>query len=163
MTILDPFGSLRAIIDQRIDPFAALVLGRLRRIQRKVRSRQAAFHHLDVMHRHANLGRDHLTQLMLVQGLARGLGLSLKACLYAAHVEEQRFLRGRRAGAHHRPVAHDVVLNARLDPPDGIGGKAHPAVGVEFVGSFHQAQSGLLDQIIHRRAIALELTRHRDS
>ena len=33
----------------------------------------------------------------------------IKACLYTAHIEEQRFLRGRRAGAHHRPVAHDVI------------------------------------------------------
>ena len=55
-------------------------------------------------------------------------------------VEEERFLRRRRARAYHRPVAHDVVLNRRLDPPDGISRETHTAIRVELVGGLHQAK-----------------------
>jgi hypothetical protein len=63
---------------------------------------------------------------------------------------------------HHRPVAHHVVLDRRLDPPDGIGREAHAPVGVELVRGLHQTQRRFLDQVVHRRAIAAELARHRD-
>jgi hypothetical protein len=74
MVVLDDLGGLRAVILQRVDPLAAFILDRLRGVERVIRARQAAFHHLHVMQRHADLGGDHLAQLVPVERLApRGI------------------------------------------------------------------------------------------
>ena len=99
---------------------------------------------------------------MSVKRLAALSGLALQLGLHPAQVEEQRFLRRGRPGPHHRPVAHHIILDTRLDPPDRIGGKPNPPVRVKLVRRFHQPKAGFLDQIVHRRAIAAELCRHRD-
>ena len=79
----------------------AILVGGLRRVQREVRTRKPALHHLDVMHRHADFGRDHLAQLVLVQHLAALRCLAFQFGLDPAQVEEQRLLAGRRPGPHH--------------------------------------------------------------
>ncbi len=99
---------------------------------------------------------------MLVQRLAPLGGFALQLGLDPAQVEEQRLLAGGGPGAHHRPVAHHIVLDRGLDPPHGISRKPHAPIGVELVGRLHQAQARLLDQVVHRRAVAAELRCHAD-
>ena len=49
--VLDRLGGLPAFILERVDPFATLILGGLRGVQRIVGPRKAALHHLDVVER----------------------------------------------------------------------------------------------------------------
>ena len=147
---------------QRIDPFAAFLIARLRRVEREVGAGKPPLHHLDIGQRHADQLGHAQAHLRAIERDATGIRLALDLSLNAAQVEEQRLLRRGRAGAHHRPVAHHKFLDRGLDPPHRIGRKTHPAIGVELVGSLHQAKARLLDQIAHRCAVAAELGGHRD-
>jgi len=79
-----------------------------------------------------------------------------------AQVEEQGFLRGGRAAAHDRPVAQDVILDRRPDPPRRVGGEAHVPLRLEPGGGFHQADMPLLNEVGHRQAIVTKTPRQGD-
>ena len=87
---------------------------------------------------------------------AVALGDALDAGAQAAQVEEQRLLGGGGAGADDGPVAQDVVLHGRADPPGRVGGKAHLAVRLEAAGRLHQSDVALLNEIAHGQAVVAE-------
>lgn len=80
------------VIGQGVDPFAAFILARLLRIERKIRPRQAPVHHIDITQRHTKLHRDFLVQLVAIKALTLGGRLALEPRLNAAHIEKQRLL-----------------------------------------------------------------------
>ncbi len=79
-----------------------------------------------------------------------------------AQVEEQALFRGGGADPHDGPVAQDVVLYRRADPPDGVGGKPHLAIWIETLGGLQEAQITLLDQVRGRKTVTAELAGEAD-
>ena len=145
-----------ALVRQKILPLV-LALGADRRVQRLIGARQADLHRLDVGEVDRELLRDQGAAAIVQRAAA-----VLDARPQPAQVEEQRLLRRRGAGAHHRPVAQDVVLHRRADPPGGVGRKAHLALGLEARRRLHQADRTLLHQIAHRQAVVAKPGRGAD-
>ena len=85
-------GGLYAVILQRLDPLATVLIGLLHRVQRKVRAGQPPFHHLDIRQRYTQGLGDAPTQRDLVQPFGPIGGLALQFRLHPPKVEEQRLL-----------------------------------------------------------------------
>ena len=80
----------------------------------------------------------------------------------APEVEEEGFMRGGRAGAHNRPVAEDVVLNGRANPPGRISREADTALRFEASRCLHQADIAFLDKVAIGKTVVAETRRKRD-
>ena len=142
----------RALVGQEILPVLVRPVGD-GGVQRLVAGRQPHLHRLHIGDVDLQLLGDPGASL-LRQPLA--LGRVLDAGAQAAQVEEEGFLRGGGAGADDRPVAQDVVLHGRTDPPRGVGGEAHLAVRLEPAGGLHQPDIAFLNQIAHRQTVVAE-------
>ena len=83
------------------------------RAKRLVAGAEAGFHGLDIAEFDPQFFGNELPAL-LRQAAAH---VAVDPCAKAPKVEKQGLLRRRRAGPHDRPVAQDVVLHGRADPP----------------------------------------------
>ena len=147
----------RPVVGQEVLP--GILAGRADgRVQRLVAAHQAHFHRFDV----ADLDRQLLRDIGLAGIVQAAVAAVVDLGAQPAEVEEQRFLRRRRAGADDRPVAQDEVLHGRADPPRGVGREPDVALGLEPGRRLHQADHALLHQIGHRQAIILEPTGRAD-
>ena len=150
------FLGRRPLVRQKILPLV-LAVGADRRVQRLVGAGQADLHRLDVGEIDGQLLRDQRAAA-IVERAAAVLDLGAQP----AQIEEQRLLRRRGAGAHHRPVAQDVILHRRANPRGGVGREAHLALGLEACRRLHQADRALLHQIAHRQAVVAKPGRGAD-
>ena len=80
-------------------------------------------------------------------------GASLDARAQPAEVEEQRLLGRGGARADDGPVAQDIVLHRRTDPPGGVGREADLPLRLETGRRLHQAYRTLLHQVRHGQAV----------
>ncbi len=141
----------RPLVGEEVLP-RVLAGRRNRGVERLVAARQAHLHRLDLAHVDRKFLRDVRLARVVEARVAAVVDLGAKA----AQVEEQGLLRGRGAGADHRPVAQDEVLHRRADPPCGVSGEAHVAFRLEACRRLHQADHALLHQIGQRQAVVLE-------
>jgi hypothetical protein len=135
--VLDPLGRLRRVVLQRVDPLAPLVIDDCVALSEKS----------DPDRRPSIISTSCSGTPTSVAIICRSWWLSRcsprrasrssRACTRRM-LKNSDFCDEVEPGAHHRPVAHHVILDRRLDPPDGIGREAHAAVGVELVGRLHQ-------------------------
>ena len=137
------------VVDQPVLPFAGFAVVADRRVERGIAAETAV--HVDhVLSRHAEtLGNDlHLVgaQIALVQRVDLALRL--------AQVEEQLLLVRGGAHLHERPGTQDVLLNRRLDPPHGVGGKTEAFFRLETLHRLHQADIAFRDDLGDRQAVA---------
>ena len=142
----------RAIVDQEVLP---LVLGALVALKRRVEAgvaahRHAAVHRDDLVLGDAEVGRD----LGHVRGLEVAFLERVDLVFHPPEVEEQLLLGGGGADLHQRPAAQDEFLDARADPPHGIGREAEAPVGLELLDALHQPDVALGDELGDRQAIA---------
>ena len=116
------------------------------------------FHELDVGSRDADGVRD----LGIDEGTRSRIAGLRQARAQSPQIEEERLLRRGRAAAHDRPVAQDVVLDRRADPPGRIGREADLAVRLEARRRLEQADMALLDEVAHRQPEIAESGGDRD-
>ena len=108
-------------------------------VERHVAPRDARLDRLQLARRDAER-RGQLLRLRLA-------AVALEALPLATQPIEAALLGARRAEAHHRPAATDVLLDVRANPPHRVGREAHAAPGVEAVDRDQETEVALLDQI----------------
>jgi len=138
----------RALVRQEMHPGFVAVLAD-RRIERAVGSGKPAFHGLDIAGCDLEFGGNAFPS-PVVERLA---GAPLDAGAQPAQVEEQRLLGRGGARADDGPVAQDIVLHGRADPPGGVGRETNFPLRLETGRCLHQADGPFLHQVRHRQAV----------
>ena len=77
-----------------------------------------------------------------------------------AQIEKQLFLRGGGADFDQRPGIEHIFLHRRPDPPQGIGGKTKPFVGIKLVHRIKQPDVAFGNHFRHRQPVTAELGNH---
>ncbi len=141
----------RTIVLEPVHPFARTVFAVAHRyVERPIAAHHHAAVHIDhFLLGHAEIGSD----LVHILGMEIGVLVSVEILLHPAQVEEQLLLRGGGAHFDEAPRAQDIFLDARLDPPHGIGREAEAAIGLELLDALHQADIAFGDEIRHRQAV----------
>src|SRR5215208_6503245 len=87
--------------------------------------------------------------------LLGGLAVQARAELRLHAIHRALPLRDVRRDANRPPGVVQAALDRLLDPQNRVGGELVAAPVVELLGSANQPEHGLLDQVLHRQAMAL--------